>query len=77
MVKLAEIPLVGLAAQADPQAAAQAFAWAEQIVSEGIGTSLVLLEKLRALAERLGHDDRAARYDALARAERERIDAMP
>lgn len=68
---------LGLAGHADPQAAAQAFAWAEQIVSEGIGTSLVLLEKLRALAEQLGQAERAAHYDALARAERERIDAMP
>ncbi|MCX4244181.1 hypothetical protein [Paraliomyxa miuraensis] len=64
---------LGLAAHADPQGAAQAFAWAEQLLSHGVGTSLVLLEKLCALATRLGHGERAGHYDALARTERERI----
>lgn len=73
----AEVALdLGLAAGRDERAAAHAFDWAETLVSEGLGMTLLLLEKLRELAERLGRGERAEHYDALARAERERIDAM-
>ena len=74
---LAEVALdLGLAERADLRAAAQAFAWAEALVSEGLGMTLLLLEKLRELAARLGLRERVEHYDALARAERARIDAM-
>jgi hypothetical protein len=66
---------VALAAGDDLQAAAQAFDWAEGIVADGIGRTLVLLEKLHEAAMRLGRRDRAAYYATLAEAERERISA--
>lgn len=73
----AEVALdLGLAERADLRAAAQAFAWAETLVSEGLGMTLLLLEKLRELAARLGRGERVGHYEALARAERARIDAM-
>jgi hypothetical protein len=67
---------LALAASDDPQAAARAFDWAEGIVADGIGTTLVLLEKLHEAATRLGRHDRATHYGALAEAERARIAAM-
>lgn len=60
----------------DDGEAAQAFAWAEWAVAEGIDTNLVLLETMLAVAARLGLDDRAQAYTALAQAERERIDRL-